>query len=268
MTHPASTFLADRLDGFRPRVGLVLGSGLGFFADRLREAQRIPYGILPEFPRSTVEGHMGQWVAGSIGETPVLCMQGRFHYYEGYSLEQVTLPIRIMRELGVEVLILTNAAGGIRTGFQPGDFMLLSDHINLIGENPLRGPNDDTLGLRFPDMTAAYDPELRSITARLALEKAITLHEGVYLAVPGPSFETPAEIRAFRTLGADAVGMSTVPECIVARHSGLRVCGLSCITNYAAGLGESHLTHGEVAETALRVRAPFSDLVEGLIRAL
>ncbi len=247
----------------------MLGSGLGFFADAcLREAQRIPYKILPEFPRSTVEGHLGQWVAGSIGDTEVLCMQGRFHAYEGYSLKQVTLPIRMMGELGVEILILTNAAGGIRAGFKPGDFMLISDHINLIGGNPLCGPNDDTLGLRFPDMTEAYDPELRSTAKRLAREKDITLHEGVYVAVSGPSFETPAEIRAFRTLGADAVGMSTVPECIVARHSGLRVCGVSCITNYAAGLGESTLTHGDVAETAARVRTSFSGLVEALIRAV
>ncbi len=266
---PASRFLADRLGDFRPRVGLVLGSGLGFFADeRIRKVAAVPYGDIPDFPRSTVEGHAGQWVAGTAGGQPVLCMQGRFHYYEGYGMDQLALPVRVMRELGVETLILTNAAGGVREGMRPGDFMLLSDHINFMGANPLRGPNADAFGTRFPDMSEPYDPGLRFLARATAADLGIPLAEGVYLAVSGPSFETPAEIRAFRTLGADAVGMSTVPECIVARHCGVHVCAVSCITNLASGLGGEALTHAEVAETADRVRSPFADLIAGLLARL
>ncbi len=266
---PASRFLAERLGDFGPRVGLVLGSGLGFFADeRIDAVSTVPYADIPDFPRSTVEGHAGQWVAGRVAGQPVLCMQGRFHFYEGYGMDQLALPVRIMRELGVEILILTNAAGGVREGMRPGDFMLLSDHINFIGANPLRGPNADAFGTRFPDMSVPYDTELRARARQAAADLAIPLAEGVYLAVSGPSFETPAEIRAFRTLGADAVGMSTVPECIVARHCGMRVCAVSCITNLASGLTGEALTHEEVAETADRVRRPFANLIEGLLTRL
>ncbi|MCC5806714.1 MAG: purine-nucleoside phosphorylase [Opitutales bacterium] len=263
---PASRFLADRLGTFRPRVGLVLGSGLGFFADeRIDAVGSVPYADIPDFPRSTVEGHAGRWVAGTVAGQSVLCMQGRFHFYEGYGMEQLALPVRVMRELGVEIFLLTNAAGGVRDGMRPGDFMLLSDHINFMGANPLRGANADAFGTRFPDMSVPYDADLRALARATAADLGLALAEGVYLAVSGPSFETPAEIRAFRALGADAVGMSTVPECIVARHAGMRVCAVSCITNLASGLSGDALTHKEVAETAARVRRPFADLIEGLL---
>lgn len=260
------TSLQSQLGGLRPKVGLVLGSGLNFFAETaIADPRAVPYESLEGFPRSTVEGHAGRFVGGTVGSVPVLCMQGRFHFYEGYDLAQVTLPIRLMARLGVEVLILTNAAGGINADFTPGDLMLIEDHINFIGGNPLRGPNDDRFGPRFPDMTEAWDGELRSLALEVAAEQQTALRRGVYLAVSGPSFETPAEIRAFRALGADAVGMSTVPECIVARHAGMRVAGFSCITNAAAGLNEQPLTHEEVAETAQQVREPFSRLLSALI---
>lgn len=266
---PTSRFLADRLGDFRPRVGLVLGSGLGSFADeRIDPVASVPYAEIPGFPRSTVAGHAGRWVAGTVCGQRVLCMQGRFHFYEGYTMAQLALPIRLMRELGVEILLLTNAAGGVRGGMAPGDFMLLSDHINFMGVNPLRGSNADAFGIRFPDMSTPYDAELRALARATADGLGITLAEGVYLAVSGPSFETPAEIRAFRGLGADAVGMSTVPECIVARHCGMRVCAFSCITNLASGLGDVALTHDEVAATTGRVRKPFADLIEGLLARL
>lgn len=261
--------LFRQLDGRKLRVGLILGSGLNFFAETaVRNAVVIPYASLPGFPRSTVAGHAGQFVAGNVGNVPVLCMQGRFHYYEGYDLNQVTLPIRLMRRLGVEILILTNAAGGIDPTFTPGDLMLIEDHINMQGANPLRGPNDDAVGPRFPDMTAAWDPELRTLAQTVAAEEAVTLVKGVYLAVSGPSFETPAEIRAFHRMGAHAVGMSTVPECIVARHAGMRVVGFSCITNSAAGLNSEPLTHEEVSDTAHRVSEPFSRLLAAFIQKL
>ena len=261
--------LSAKLEGRQPRVGLVLGSGLNFFAETaLEDAVRVPYRALSDFPQSTVAGHAGQFVAGSVGGAPVLCMQGRFHYYEGYELAQVTLPIRLMRLLGVEILVLTNAAGGIDPSFRPGDLMLIEDHINMQGTNPLRGPNADAFGPRFPDMTTAWDPALRTLAREVASEQGVDLVEGVYLAVSGPSFETPAEIRAFHALGANAVGMSTVPECIVARHAGMRVVGFSCITNVAAGMNDQPLTHEEVSETAERVREPFSNLLAGLIRRL
>lgn len=261
--------LRERLAGRCPRVGLVLGSGLNFFAETaVVDPVFIPYGALEGFPRSTVEGHAGRFVAGAVEGVDVLCMQGRFHFYEGYDLAQVTLPIRLMRRLGVEILILTNAAGGIDPTFVPGDLMLIEDHINLIGANPLRGPNDDAFGPRFSDMTEAWDPALKSLLREVAGDLGQELRAGVYLAVSGPSFETPAEIRAFRTLGASAVGMSTVPECIVARHAGMRVAGVSCITNAAAGMNATPLTHEEVGETAERVREPFRDLLATFIGRL
>jgi len=265
----SSKALAARLGDFRPQVGLVLGSGLGFFADeRIADPVHIPYAELPDFPQSTVTGHAGRFVAGTVAGVRVLCMQGRFHYYEGYGIDTITLPIRVMAMLGIKDLFLTNAAGGIRPDFRPGDLMVIEDHINFIGANPLRGTNLDCFGPRFPDMTETYSKERRTLIDGVAAEQGITLRHGIYLATSGPCFETPAEIRAFRTLGADAVGMSTVPECIVARHCGIRVLGISCITNCAAGLNDKPLTHEEVAETATRVKVPFANLVEGVVERL
>ncbi|MEM7792325.1 MAG: purine-nucleoside phosphorylase [Verrucomicrobiota bacterium] len=253
--------LTSVLDGFEPEIGLVLGSGLGFFADeRIEVCGRLPYDQIDHFPVSTVPGHAGQFVYGEIEGRKVICMQGRFHFYEGYSMEQVTLPIRLMHSLGVRTLFLTNAAGGINPNYVPGDFMLLSDHINFLGTNPLIGmPEVD--GVRFPDMSEVYDGPLRTKIKEAAQSLDIDLKEGVYLATTGPSFETPAEIRAFTALSADAVGMSTVPEAIVARQHKMRVIGVSCITNAAAGISEGPLSHEEVSETADKVRSVFADLL-------
>lgn len=261
-TFPA---IPEAITHFKPEIGLILGSGLGFFADdRIEVAGRLPYAEIEGFPVSTVPGHAGQFVYGQLHGKRVLCMQGRFHYYEGYTIAQLTLPIRLMHRVGVQNLIVTNAAGGINRDYTPGDFMLLSDHINFLGTNPLIGAcrGDE---VRFPDMSAVYDPVLRAQLKTWAAAKGQDLKEGVYLATTGPSFETPAEIRAFSALGADAVGMSTVPEAIVARQLGLRVLGISCITNAAAGLSQSPLTHEEVAETAGRVRPQFADLLEAAV---
>jgi purine-nucleoside phosphorylase len=250
---------------FQPEVGLILGSGLGFFADdRIEVEGRLPYGEIEGFPVSTVPGHAGQFVYGNLHNKRVLCMQGRFHYYEGYSMAQLTLPVRWMHEAGVGTLLVTNAAGGINPHYAPGDLMLLRDHINLLGTNPLIGASSEE-GPRFPDMSAVYDAALRDRLKAWAESKGKDLREGVYLATTGPSFETPAEIRAFATLGADAVGMSTVPEAIVARQLGLQVLGISCITNAAAGLSPNPLTHEEVAETADTVRPQFADLLEAAV---
>jgi len=260
--------VAAALGDFRPQVGLVLGSGLGDYAEReLRAVASIDYDDLPGFPRSTVPGHRGRFVAGFVGAVPVLCMQGRVHFYEGYPMSTVTLPTRVIAGLGAQCLILTNAAGGIHPDFHAGDLMLIRDHINFMGTNPLIGPNRDP-GPRFPDLSHAWDPQLISVARNAARELDLVLREGVYLAVTGPSFETPAEIRAFRTLGADAVGMSTVPECIVARHAGMRVMGISCITNLAAGLSDAPLTHEEVGQTAARVRDSLARLLNAIIRGL
>lgn len=233
------------------RLAIVLGSGWGPVVDKLMKVEgELAYGDIPGFPVSTVEGHAGRLVWGRMVGVPLYCMQGRFHYYEGYSMEAVTLPMRVFSALGLQGVLLTNAAGGITEGFYPGGLMVIQDHINFMGENPLRGPNLDAFGTRFPDMTAAYDPVLRDCLRTAAMEAEVTLLNGIYLAVSGPSFETPAEIRLFDKIGADAVGMSTVPECIVARHCGLRVAGISCITNVAAHLGGVPLSHEDVARTA------------------
>jgi purine-nucleoside phosphorylase len=249
-----------------PQLGLILGSGLGVLAAEIENPVKIPYRDLPDFPISTVEGHAGQLVFGRLGGTEVVAMQGRFHYYEGYSFEKVTFPVRVMKGLGVETLIVTNAAGGINESFSPGDLMLISDHINNMGSNPLIGPNDGRFGARFPDMSEAYSKELREIAKQTAAKLNIKVKEGVYVAFTGPTYETPAEIRAFRILGADAVGMSTVPEVIVARHSGLKVLGISCITNMAAGILDQPLSHEEVIETTERVKANFLLYVKELVK--
>jgi purine-nucleoside phosphorylase len=257
--------LPSEIHDFKPEIGLILGSGLGFFADdRIEVIGRLPYASIKGFPVSTVPGHAGQFVYGHLDGKRVICMQGRFHYYEGYPMNQLTLPVRMMGRMGVRTLYVTNAAGGINPGFVPGDFMLLSDHINFLGTNPLIGTNADD-GIRFPDMSAVYDPELRAKIREWAKAQAVDLKEGVYLATTGPSFETPAEIRAFATLGADAVGMSTVPEAIVARQLGIRVIGISCITNAAAGLSKNPLSHEEVSETADRVRPQFAELLSAAV---
>ena len=251
---------------FRPEVALVLGSGLGGFGELVEEALRIPYASLPGFPVSTVPGHAGQFILGYVRGVPVIVMQGRVHYYEGYPMEDVVMPIRIMGMLGAKKLILTNAAGGVNTAFTPGDLMLLEDHISAFVPSPLRGENLDALGTRFPDMSCVYDVPLRQAAEEAAGSQGITLQKGVYLQWQGPNYESPAEIRMFRTLGADAVGMSTVCEAIAARHMGLRVCAVSCITNMACGILPQPLSHEEVQETASRVRDKFESLVLEMIQ--
>lgn len=266
---PIISDLGRILDGFEPEIALILGSGLGFFAeDRVDVYRKIPYTDIPGFPASTAPGHAGNLVAGTCGGRKLVCYQGRFHFYEGYAMEQVVLPARVAGGLGATRLLVTNAAGGIGKGLRPGDLMLIRDHINFMGVNPLRGPNVDAHGPRFPDMTEVYTPGLRELAREVAETDGLELKEGVYLACPGPSYETPAEIRAFQTLGADAVGMSTVPEAVVARHMGMEVLGISCITNYGAGLGDGLLYHGEVEETAAKVRGSFADLLEGILKRL
>lgn len=251
-----------------PRIGVVLGSGLNELADRLVDSARIPYDRIPHFPRPTVAGHHGTAIVGRIGGRAVLMLQGRFHYYEGHELEAVTLPVRVMQRLGVSTLILTAATGGIRSDLTAGDLVILSDHLNLLGVNPLRGANDDRLGTRFPDMTEVYSPRLRSIAAEEAAGLSIRVTEGVYACMPGPSYETPAEIRMLRTLGADVVGMSTVPEAIVARHGGMEVLGIALVSNAAAGVAGTPITHDEVL-AAGRVAAPrLASLTERIIARL
>ncbi len=241
---------------FVPKVAIVLGSGLGDYAENIRVVQEISYAEIQGFPVSTVPGHAGKFIFGYLEETPVVCMKGRVHYYEGYPVTDVVLPTRLMKLLGAEFLFLTNAAGGVNTSFHAGDLMLIRDHIALFAPNPLIGPNMDELGTRFPDMTHVYDVQLQQIIRRAAKEEGIYLQEGVYAQLTGPSFETPGDIRMMRVLGADAVGMSTVVEAIAARHCGMRVCGISCISNLAAGMSDNPLTHEEVQEAA-DMAAPF-----------
>jgi purine-nucleoside phosphorylase len=251
----------QRAGGLTPRVGIILGSGLGAFADGFERKTVIPYQDLPHFPHSSVPGHAGRMVLGLVGGEPVVAMQGRVHSYEGYSSMQVAFPARVLCALGIRALGVTNAAGGINTQFAPGDLMAITDHINLSGWNALTGPNDDRLGPRFPDMSRAYTPALRELLLESSQRTHVPLRQGVYAMVAGPSYETPAEIRMLRTLGADAVGMSTVPEVVAAGHMSVPVVGISCITNLAAGVGDKPLTHDEVAETANRVAGIFSRLL-------
>jgi purine-nucleoside phosphorylase len=252
----------------RPRVALVLGSGLGTFADRLEHRSVVPYDAVRGMPRSSVEGHAGNFVFGRVGAVDVVAMQGRAHLYEGHSPADVVLGVRLMVRLGAASVILTNAAGGIDPDFEPGDLMLITDHLNLTGHNCLVGPHDGTMGPRFLDMTAPYDAELRATAHASASDLGFTLRDGVYAGLLGPTFETPAEIRMLRTLGAQAVGMSTVLEVIAARHMGARVLGLSCITNLAAGLGLDPLSHAEVQTTAQRVRTRFEALLTDVLGRL
>lgn len=252
----------------KPTIGLVLGSGLGVLADEIENPVVIPYHEIPGFTVSTVVGHKGQLVIGKLQGKQVVAMQGRFHFYEGHGLDAVVFPIRVMKLLGVETIIVTNAAGGINEGYDPGDLMLISDHINMTFRNPLIGPNDDELGARFPDMSEAYSKELRQLAHQVASEQGIKLREGVYVGLLGPSYETPAEIRMLRLLGGDAVGMSTVPEVIVARHMKVKVLGISCISNMAAGILEQPLSHDEVMETTEKVKTQFLALVNGIVAKL
>jgi purine-nucleoside phosphorylase len=261
----AAQFLKDKYT-HTPKIGLILGSGLGVLAEEINQSVKIPYNDIPDFPVSTVEGHAGQLVFGTINNVEVVAMQGRFHYYEGYSFDKVTFPVRVMKELGVEILIVTNAAGGVNENFSPGDLMIITDHINNMGSNPLIGPNDARLGVRFPDMSEAYSKELRALAKTISGQLNIDTKEGVYVGNTGPTYETPAEVRMIRTLGGDAVGMSTVPEVIVARHAGMKVMGISCISNMAAGILDQPLNHEEVIETTEKVKANFLSYVKELIK--
>lgn len=260
----AAAYIAERT-ALKPEVGLIMGSGLGVLGDYIDDAVVIPYRDIPHFPVSTVEGHAGELLIGSLSGRAVVLMRGRFHMYEGYGPELTAFPVRVMKALGVQSLLVTNAAGGINLQFASGNLMLISDHINLTGRNPLIGPNDKELGVRFPDMSEAYSKRLRAIAADIAQEQGIPLQEGVYAGLLGPSYETPAEIRMLRTLGADAVGMSTVAEVIAARHAGLEVVGISCISNMASGILDQPLSHEEVMETTERVKSQFLGLVTALI---
>jgi len=254
--------------GSLPQTAIVLGSGLGDFADALTDAVSMPYGDLPHWPASKVVGHAGRLVVGAVAGKRVAALAGRAHVYEGHGLDKVVFATRVMGRLGVRQIILTNAAGGINTGFAQGALMIIDDHINLMGTNPLVGPNDDRLGPRFPDMTEVYSTRLRALAEAAATARGVALTHGVYVALHGPSYETPAEIRYLRAIGADAVGMSTVPEAIAARHMGIDVLGMSCITNMAAGILPQPLQHDEVLETARRVRGAFVSLLEGIIEGL
>jgi purine-nucleoside phosphorylase len=249
----------------RPRIALVLGSGLGGFADSLTDAARIPYAEIPAFPQSTAIGHAGQMVIGKSGGVAVAAMQGRVHLYEGYSAQQVTFPIRVFGRMGIRAVILTNAAGGINLSYSQGALVLIRDHINLQGVNPLVGPNDDRFGVRFPDMTHAYAKEYRAIARAEATKQGLTLHEGIYAGLLGPSYETPAEIEYLRRIGADLVGMSTVAEVIAARHMGIQVLAISCVTNMAAGILDQPLSHAEVMETGERVQHTFESLLRAVL---
>jgi purine-nucleoside phosphorylase len=249
----------------QPRIGLVLGSGLGGFADALTDAVRIPYSQIPSFPRSTAIGHAGQLVVGKAGDVPVAAMQGRAHLYEGYSPQQVAFPMRVFGRMGIRALILTNAAGGINLEYKQGALVVVSDHINLQGQNPLVGPNDDRFGLRYPDMTQAYCKAYREMALEEARTLGLTVYQGVYAAMLGPSFETPAEIRFLRTIGADLVGMSTISEVIAARQMGIKVLAISCVTNMAAGILDQPITHEEVLETGERVKGAFTALVKAVL---
>jgi purine-nucleoside phosphorylase len=269
----AAAIRQQGLGDVRPQVGLILGSGLGSYADKLGPlpgaATKLPrafeYGEIPGFARSGVVGHRGRLVVGARAGVCCVAMQGRMHMYEGHSAAEVAFPARVLIALGAKVLIVTNAAGGLNPAWSPGTLMLIRDHIDLLRDHALRGPNDDRLGPRFPDMTRAYAPELRALVQVAAFNAGITLAEGVYVAMPGPTYETPAEVRMLQTLGADATGMSTVPEVCVARHMGARVIGISCITNQAAGITGEPLSHDEVTETATRVRATFESLLDAIL---
>jgi purine-nucleoside phosphorylase len=266
-TRESIGFIRSKTD-LQPEIALVLGSGLGDMGEKLETPCFIPYGEIPHFAQSTAPSHKGRLIIGRLGGKTVLCMQGRFHYFEGYSLAEVTYPVRVMKARGIKTLILTNAAGGMKEEFRPGDLMLITDHINFLGNNPLIGPNAGDFGPRFPDMTRNYTPELQALARDSAAALDITLREGVYMAYMGPSFETPAEIRLFRSFGVSAVGMSTVPEAIVAGHSGLRLLAISCITNLAAGILDKPISSDEVEGIAGTAGEKFAALLTEIIRRM
>jgi purine-nucleoside phosphorylase len=263
----AAQFIADKTK-YRPTSALILGSGLGAFVRELSSAEVVAYTDIPHFPHSTVAGHAGRIVVGRFAETPLCVMSGRVHAYEGYSAHEVAFPVRVLGAFGVKTLVVTNAAGAINTAFRPGELMLITDHVNLTGRNPLIGPEETELGPRFPDMTEAYTPKLRAVCESAALRIGLNIRKGVYAGLLGPSYETPAEIRMLRTLGADAVGMSTVMEVIAANQIGMKVLGISCMTNMAAGILPRKLDHREVMETGERVRGVFLELLRELVPAL
>ncbi|WP_454191877.1 purine-nucleoside phosphorylase [Paenibacillus sp. Marseille-Q7038] len=268
----AAAYIKQKLGKYAPKVGLVLGSGLGDLGDQIEDAVYIPYNEVPHFPESTVAGHAGRFVIGQLEGKDVVIMQGRFHYYEGYDMRTVVLPVYVMAQIGVETLMLTNAAGGMNRGFKAGDLMLITDHLNMTGANPLIGPNDSKLGVRFPDMSAAYDPEYRALAKKLSKEikgedgTSLELQEGVYCGISGPTYSTPKESTMFALLGGDAIGMSTVGEVIAARHAGLRVLGISCITDMAIGEELEPLTHEQVVAVANRTKPKFIGLVRAFVR--
>ncbi len=263
----AAQLVRERSD-IVPQVGLILGSGLGAFADGLENQVSIDYADIPHFQRSHVVGHKGRLVLGGRQGARCIAMQGRVHMYEGHSAATAAFPARVLIALGAKILIVTNAAGGLNPWWSPGTLMLIRDHIDLLRDHALRGPNDERLGPRFPDMTTAYAPELRALVKEVATKSSIALQEGVYVAMPGPTYETPAEVKMLQTMGADATGMSTVPEVVVARHMGARVIGISCITNQAAGISGHALSHDEVTETAARVRTTFEGLLDAILAGL
>ncbi|KEZ50814.1 purine-nucleoside phosphorylase [Metabacillus indicus] len=260
----SAEFMKEKVKNL-PEIGLILGSGLGVLADEIENPVKIPYEDIPNFPVSTVEGHAGQLVFGTLKGANVAAMQGRFHFYEGYDMKKVTFPVRVLKEMGVKTIIVTNAAGGVNESFEPGDLMIISDHINNMGTSPLIGPNDSDLGVRFPDMSQAYSRDLRTLAKNAASELGIKVQEGVYVGNTGPAYETPAEVRLARVLGGDAVGMSTVPEVIVANHAGMKVLGISCISNMAAGILDQPLSHDEVMETTEMVKTNFLNLVKKIV---
>jgi len=260
----AARYIEEKI-AIKPEIGLIMGSGLGVLGDYIEQPVTIHYDDIPHFPVSTVEGHAGELVIGTLSGRNVILMRGRFHMYEGYGAEITAFPVRVMKALGVFSLLVTNAAGGVNLAYEAGDLMIISDHLNLTGKNPLIGPNDDELGVRFPDMSEAYSKRLRAIAKEAAASRGVKIQEGVYAGLLGPTYETPAEIKMLRVLGADAVGMSTVAEVIAARHSGIEVVGISCISNMAAGILDQPLSHAEVIETTERVKAQFLSLVQELI---
>ncbi|MFD2702480.1 purine-nucleoside phosphorylase [Paenibacillus shunpengii] len=264
MVQEAAAYIKEKTS-VMPEIGLILGSGLGILAELIEDAVAIAYEDIPHFPVSTVEGHVGELLIGNIQGRPVVMMKGRFHMYEGYGPEVTAFPVRVMKEIGVEKMLVTNAAGGVNTNYHAGDLMIISDHLNLTGRNPLVGPNEPAFGVRFPDMSEAYSGRLRNLAKTTAEAQGFNIQEGVYAGLLGPNYETPAEIVMLRKLGADAVGMSTVAEVIVARHTGIEVLGISCITNMAAGILDQPLSHDEVMETAEQVKGKFLGLVMALI---
>lgn len=265
----SASYIRSKIGDVKIAAGIILGSGLGGLADEIENPVYVDYHDIPNFPVSTVPGHKGRLVIGKVEGKTVLCMQGRFHYYEGWNMDQVVFPVQVMRRLGIEKLIVTNAAGCVRKDWEPGNLMIISDHIGIcLPQNPWRGPNCDELGPRFFDMSTVYNKELAELAKKVASKQGTPVKEGVYMYIQGPSFETPADIRAARTLGADAVGMSTVPEVVAAGHCGIKVLGISCMTNMAAGILNQPLNHNEVLETGLRVGKQFVALVKGIVKEL